>query len=158
MKQTIRNVCDKYGSSVKKSVSTTQFIFDPEHNLIFCGNSKVVTDKSGKWKIWKWKMILPPPFKFGKLYFSLSHHANKNKPSCQYTTMPISHYAYQPLCLSAIMPICNHKYSFKIQSIVRLAPQLGGHNFCWFPQNIITCMRMETSLHLNNYMRKYQNY
>ena len=41
LKQNIKKVCRKYGSSVKKSVPSSEFMFDSENNLLFCRNAKV---------------------------------------------------------------------------------------------------------------------
>ena len=41
LKENIKKVCDKYGSSVKKTVPRREFMFDSEHNLLFCRNAKV---------------------------------------------------------------------------------------------------------------------
>jgi len=43
LKENIQKVCQKYGSSVRKSVELNQFMFDSEHNLLFCRNAKVGT-------------------------------------------------------------------------------------------------------------------
>ena len=41
LKQNIKKVCNKYGSSLRKSVPSAEFMFDSEHNLLFCRNAKV---------------------------------------------------------------------------------------------------------------------
>jgi len=43
LKQNIKKVCNKYGSSLRKSVPSAEFMFDSEHNLLFCRNAKVGT-------------------------------------------------------------------------------------------------------------------
>ena len=42
LKQNIQRVCKKYGLSVKKIVPSHEFIFDSEHNILFCRNAKVL--------------------------------------------------------------------------------------------------------------------
>ena len=37
----VERVCRKYGSTLRKKVSMKQFMYDSEHNLLFCRNAKV---------------------------------------------------------------------------------------------------------------------
>ena len=41
LKQNILKVCEKYGSSLRKMMPLNQFMYDSEHNLLFCRNAKV---------------------------------------------------------------------------------------------------------------------
>ena len=39
--QNVERVCRKYGSTLRKKVSMKQFMYDSEHDLLFCRNAKV---------------------------------------------------------------------------------------------------------------------
>ena len=41
LKNNIKQVCEKYGDSLSKSVALKEFIYDDEHQLLFCRNAKV---------------------------------------------------------------------------------------------------------------------
>jgi len=43
LRNNIKQVCKKYGSSLRKSVALKEFIYDAEHQLVFCRNAKVGT-------------------------------------------------------------------------------------------------------------------
>ena len=43
LKRTVKEVCAKYGDSVRLSVPSNQFMYDPQHSLLFCRNAKVGT-------------------------------------------------------------------------------------------------------------------
>ena len=43
LKANVERVCKKYGKAISKNVDTKNiFMFDGEHNLLFCGNPKVI--------------------------------------------------------------------------------------------------------------------
>ena len=41
LKNNIKQVCEKYGADLSISVALKDFIFDDEHQLLFCRNAKV---------------------------------------------------------------------------------------------------------------------
>ena len=41
LQKNIRKVCEEYGKSLRRDVPLKQFMYDPEHKLLFCRNAKV---------------------------------------------------------------------------------------------------------------------
>lgn len=41
LSQNVNRVCRKYGHSLRKRVSMKEFMYDSEHDLLFCRNAKV---------------------------------------------------------------------------------------------------------------------
>ena len=41
LRENIREVCKKYGDSIKKEVPISQFMYEVPHRLLFCRNAKV---------------------------------------------------------------------------------------------------------------------
>ena len=41
LKEDIKKVCKEYGKSLRRDVPLKQFMYDPEHKLLFCRNAKV---------------------------------------------------------------------------------------------------------------------
>ena len=41
LQEHIKKVCEEYGKSLRRDVPLKQFMYDPEHKLLFCRNAKV---------------------------------------------------------------------------------------------------------------------